>query len=224
LNSQVFKPVIKYILAGLQETNYPVSYPEQTMIVQDYGKLIWGKEYDKKRYQELKDETIQRMLPELGEEGANRAARSELEIALNDANKQERELFNLLDPASITPTTNTQAALKAARLEAGKTGKGSIPDYAIRFFSKKSKKFLTDATTLKEMRNAQSELRRIARNAREGTDPNRNLARIADDIASAITDDLALAQGNSTPEDLANAINFSREKNTVFSRGSVGRI
>ena len=170
------------------------------------------------------DETIQRMLPELGEEGANRAARKELELALGDATKQEKELFNLLDPASITPTTNTQAALKAARLEAGKTGKGSIPDYAIKFFSKKSKNFLTDATTLKEMRNAQSQLRQIARNAREGTDPNRNLARIADDIADAITNDLALAQGNSTPADLANAINFSREKHEVFSRGSVGRI
>ena len=46
LNAQVFKPVIKYVMAGLQETNYPISYPEQTTIIQDYGKLIWGKEYD----------------------------------------------------------------------------------------------------------------------------------------------------------------------------------
>ena len=49
LNAQVFKPVIKYVLSGLQETNYPISYPEQSTIFQDYGKLIWGKEYDKNR-------------------------------------------------------------------------------------------------------------------------------------------------------------------------------
>jgi hypothetical protein len=49
LNTQVFKPVIKYILAGLQETNYPVSYPEQAIIGEDYGQLIWGKEYEKNR-------------------------------------------------------------------------------------------------------------------------------------------------------------------------------
>ena len=49
LNAQVFKPVIKYVLSGLQETNYPVSYPEQATIFQDYGKLIWGQEYEKNR-------------------------------------------------------------------------------------------------------------------------------------------------------------------------------
>ena len=49
LNAQVFKPVIKYILSGLQETNYPITYPEQATIVQDYGKLIWGKEYNENR-------------------------------------------------------------------------------------------------------------------------------------------------------------------------------
>jgi SAM-dependent methyltransferase len=49
LNTNVFKPVVKYILSGLQETNYPVSYPEQASITEAYGKLIWGKKYDEKR-------------------------------------------------------------------------------------------------------------------------------------------------------------------------------
>jgi hypothetical protein len=79
-------------------------------------------------------------------------------------------------------------------------------------------------TTLKEMRNAQSQLRQIARNARQGADPDANLGRIADRLANAITDDLEMAQGSSSPENLANAINFSRAKNEIFSRGSVGRI
>jgi SAM-dependent methyltransferase len=49
LSAQVFKPVIKYILAGLQETNYPVSYPEQEAIRTAYGQLIWGKAYNAER-------------------------------------------------------------------------------------------------------------------------------------------------------------------------------
>ena len=45
LNTEVFKPVIKYVLSGLQETNYPVSYSEQESIMQAYMKLLWGKAY-----------------------------------------------------------------------------------------------------------------------------------------------------------------------------------
>ena len=45
LNTNVLKPVVKHVLSGLQETKYPVSYPEQTMVLQEYMKLLWGKEY-----------------------------------------------------------------------------------------------------------------------------------------------------------------------------------
>ena len=45
LNTTALKPVIKYVLSGLQETNYPVSYPEQQMVLKQYMALIWGKEY-----------------------------------------------------------------------------------------------------------------------------------------------------------------------------------
>ncbi len=43
------KKTIKLILSGLQGTNYPVSYNEQTKIGQDYMKLIWGPEYKESR-------------------------------------------------------------------------------------------------------------------------------------------------------------------------------
>ena len=46
LNTHVFKPVIKYVLSGLQETNYPISYSEQKAVLLAYGKLIWGKAYN----------------------------------------------------------------------------------------------------------------------------------------------------------------------------------
>jgi hypothetical protein len=49
LSAQVFKPIIKYVLAGLQETNYPISYSEQTAVLQEYGLLLWGKAYNETR-------------------------------------------------------------------------------------------------------------------------------------------------------------------------------
>jgi len=41
---------IKYVLMGLQGTNYPISYPEQRDILQEYMKLIHGENYDPKRH------------------------------------------------------------------------------------------------------------------------------------------------------------------------------
>lgn len=40
------RKVIKFVLGGLQHTNYPVSYSEQTTILQSYMKMIWKDEYD----------------------------------------------------------------------------------------------------------------------------------------------------------------------------------
>lgn len=43
---QGLRKAIKYILMGLQGTNYPISYKEQKDVVSDYMKLIMGDEYD----------------------------------------------------------------------------------------------------------------------------------------------------------------------------------
>jgi len=43
------RKVIKYVLSGLQGTNYPISYPEQKYVMESYMKLIWGNEYDFKK-------------------------------------------------------------------------------------------------------------------------------------------------------------------------------
>lgn len=40
--------VSKYILSGLQRTNYPVSYPEQKTVISDYFKLLFEEEYSKR--------------------------------------------------------------------------------------------------------------------------------------------------------------------------------
>ena len=39
------KRVVKLVLSGLQGTNYPVSYPEQNMVLASYMQLLWGDKY-----------------------------------------------------------------------------------------------------------------------------------------------------------------------------------
>jgi len=44
---------IKYVLMGLQETNYPISYPEQRLILQEYMKIIHAENYDPKKHERV---------------------------------------------------------------------------------------------------------------------------------------------------------------------------
>ena len=170
------------------------------------------------------DDEIRKMFPLATAEEANRIVSANIDNALKQSNKAESDLYDLIDQSAISPTTSTTAAYRAARLEMGKTGAGDIPDFA-KFFDPKSKSYLGRTTSIKEMRNAQSALREIARNARMGSgrSVNRNLARIADNLASAITDDLAMTSGGN-PEAIRNAVAFSREQAEVFRQGTVGRI
>ena len=43
------RKVIKYVLSGIQGTMYPISYPEQELVLREYMKMIWGDEYDTSR-------------------------------------------------------------------------------------------------------------------------------------------------------------------------------
>ena len=44
------RKVIKFVLSGLQGTNYPVSYPEQKQIIENYMKIISKDTYDPKKF------------------------------------------------------------------------------------------------------------------------------------------------------------------------------
>ena len=51
----LFKKTIKYILIGLQQTNFPVSLIEQNNVIENYIKLVKGDEYDKQKKISPKD-------------------------------------------------------------------------------------------------------------------------------------------------------------------------
>lgn len=43
------RKVIKIVLCGLQQTNYPISYPEQKNIINSYMRMIWADEFNPSR-------------------------------------------------------------------------------------------------------------------------------------------------------------------------------
>jgi len=47
------RKTIKYVLMGLQGTNYPISYPEQRGVLSDYMKLIMGEEFDPTKHSKI---------------------------------------------------------------------------------------------------------------------------------------------------------------------------
>ena len=48
---RVIKKNIKYILSGLQNTNYPISYSDQNKVLNEYYQIIHGKKEEKKYFQ-----------------------------------------------------------------------------------------------------------------------------------------------------------------------------
>jgi len=46
--SNILQKVVKIVLSGLQKTNYPISYPEQRDVAQEYLKLLFEEEHIKK--------------------------------------------------------------------------------------------------------------------------------------------------------------------------------
>lgn len=75
------------------------------------------------------------------------------------------------------------------------------------------------------MRGLQSKLREVARNSRSGDNANLNRARIADSLADAITDDIALTEGGEEVAGLVQAaVGYSRDLNNKFRKGTVGNL
>ena len=135
------------------------------------------------------DERIESMTPTLGREGANRIAAEEVDSALAAARKQESDLYEMIPMDSEVPTTSAATALKNATDEIGAAQSSDIPQIARRFLDPESDSYLGDISNIKELRSLQIKLREIGRIARANKSFNK--ARIADNIANAITDDIS---------------------------------
>lgn len=82
-----------------------------------------------------------------------------------------------------------------------------------------------EAATVKEMHGLYSELRRVARSAMAGNDQNKNMARIANEVADSILADLGAKAGDTViGRQINEARAFSSALHETFDRGAPGRI
>lgn len=63
LLEKALNKVIKYVLSGLQETNYPVGYSEQKMILYEYMQLLWHPEKTERKTVTQRDLDTLRVVP-----------------------------------------------------------------------------------------------------------------------------------------------------------------
>lgn len=178
---------------------------------------------------------ISQVQPEGVREAIEPTVRGYILNAVKEARELESSLYSVVDQEVIVPINISRIAYQelAASLPIAK--KGNMPN-AAKFLDPKSDSYLgkktvdgktekTDENTLFELRGVQSALRAEARNARGGQEPNFDLARIADELADSITEDISniyVSEGQENP--LAVAIAFSRELNDRFGTGDVAKI
>ena len=131
------------------------------------------------------------------------------------------------------PTEATRETLEQIVLNTPRAQRVDIPQEAQTFLKPKIKdakgklvdnpNYLGDETTVAELRGLQSKLRESARIAR--SEKRFNAARISDDLADIISDDIAKAGGSAEiREAVETATRFSADLNSRFNRGAVGRV
>lgn len=174
------------------------------------------------------DERLERLGPKTPREEANRIAREEIEKAMKDVRAQERELYNRIPEDTEVPFLNSQQTFENIRNSLSKAQQEDIPSVAKKFLSPDSEDYLgkfsdkPGVTKIREVRGIQSKLREDARIARSNGQYNR--ARISDEIADSITDDIANANNPEVSDMVQTAVGFSRDKNQRFTQGTVGKI
>ncbi|MFH1624611.1 MAG: hypothetical protein ABID54_05570, partial [Pseudomonadota bacterium] len=153
----------------------------------------------------------------------SRIVRSELESIMNHEQDEVKKLWTEVPKDFEVGFSKTRETYRSLVADLADAQKVDIP------WVLKRDPILTNdklqSTTLKEMQGLRSKLLETARQARK--DGKWNKARIADDMADAIIEDLGIsAEGATTPEaaSLQAALASTREFKTRFEQGIVGKI
>lgn len=143
--------------------------------------------------------------------------------ALEEAVKEERRLWEAIPRGETVGTSGAKAVAEALVSETSYAQRSDIPR-AVRDLLENADVY-GETATVKEMHGLYSELRRVARSAMAGNDQNKNMARIANDVADAILDDLGASDGETATGRMINeARAFSSALHDTFDRGAPGRI
>ena len=168
-------------------------------------------------------QSLEKMRPQQRRSQSSTIVREELDAALRDARRQEKQLWEAIPQDEPVPTTATRAAYENASQSLPRAQRDNIPEKARRFLDPVSNERFADTEPVKELEGLYSELRAESRRARAAGEFN--AARIADDIADAALEDLGARSG---ADEVGAAFNAAREwsaqLNQKFRRGAVGRL
>jgi len=148
--------------------------------------------------------------------------RDQLESALSSWRAQEKVLYESIKNAGLT-TAGTKNRFKEIVSSTPKAQQDDIPQIAIELLGKKTG--LKNIESVRELQGLRSKLLEESRKSRAAGEYNK--ARIADDLADAVLDDMGAQAGNlrgETGEGLRKALDFSRQLNQTFRQGNVGRV
>ena len=165
---------------------------------------------------------------------ASLVAREEIEKALSDARKQERQLWLAVPLQEKVGTAESLQAFDNIWSTTPQAQRTDIPAIAKRMlFNPKlydeeaevSKTFIGETNSVNELWGLRSKLLESAREARAAGQWNR--ARLSDDLADALLVDLGAARENiqgAAGEALRTALDYSAAVKQTFERGAVGRM
>ena len=174
--------------------------------------------------------SVEGAAPRISEGGASERAVDRVRDALDVELGRERELWRAVPVEAEVSTQFSREALADFVAETPRAQQDDIPAIAKRLLGRTdgvdvSPSQIGDDDTVAELHGLYSELRRVARTAVSGTNQNKNLARISNNLADSILRDLGAVDASSPAGVAINeARTFSRALNETFSEGTVGKI
>ncbi|MES3016200.1 MAG: hypothetical protein V4721_00415 [Bacteroidota bacterium] len=187
------------------------------------------------------DQALAKVAPGMRESQASVIARNELESALSDARTQEKVLWNEIPGNILVEKNNTTDAYKRLLKDTPRAQSDDIPkrlmgkffrqpaEKLVRLYNARGEEMLGDKVPvtekITELQGLRSKLLEESRKAR--ADGNYNKARIHDDLAESVLEDIGAASGRVQGEigqKIRDALDFSRTLNDKFTRGEVGKV
>jgi len=157
----------------------------------------------------------------LDDASASKILGEELRRARDAARQTERGYWSKIPQDVLVDVPETSSVVLSQRKVLGEFLKGDIPEELGRFRKKYAKK--DKPVKMKDLNSLYSKMRAIQRDAVSGSNPNRNKARLAGEVADAILSDLDSIQ---PLDDFGRAVfearSFSKQFHDKFTRGTVG--
>lgn len=157
------------------------------------------------------------------ESGNSRMVVEAVRGKLDEALAQERALWANVPRGALVGTTSAQRAAQSLVDATPFAQRGDIPRAVSDLLENPD--VYGEQATVAELYGLYSELRRVSRSAMAGTDQNKNKARIANEVAEAILEDLgANASSSVVGQKINEARAFSAALHETFDQGAPGRI